>query len=168
MCLRRSRCVRKLCSHRVHRNGFVLRWMIMWRFKLPFVVKEESHTLHLNAFSPAMRQTDGETETLSCCPNTELIGCTSNRGLPVCVFRCDLRTPVETKLRPHRLQPYGFSPVCERMCCFRWLDFLKPLSHTLHLYMTQNTTHHLSVYITRVPFNLIHTHMSKVGNISNL
>lgn len=162
MCLRRSSCVRKLCSHREQRNGFVLRWMIMWRFKLPLVVKEESHTLHLNAFTPAERQTGRKKNpdmillpnlpSVLCILNnrnksrSQLIGYTSTCGLPVCVFRWDLRTPVETKFRPHRLHTYGFSPVCERMCCFRWLDFLKPLSHTLHLYMdTHNTINHRSL-----------------------
>lgn len=34
----------------------------MCLFKLPLVVKEESHTLHLNAFTPAESQTGRKTE----------------------------------------------------------------------------------------------------------
>lgn len=65
--------------------------------RLPLVVNEALQTLQLNAFTP------------------------------VCVFSWDLRTPEETKPRPQSLHLYGFSPVCDRTCCFRWLDFLKPL-----------------------------------------
>lgn len=52
---------------------------------------------------------------------------------PVCVFLWDLSTPAETKPRPQRSQLYGFSPVWDRMCCFRWLNCLKALVHQLHL-----------------------------------
>lgn len=56
-----------------------------------------------------------------------------NTSSPVCVFSWDLRTPEETNPRPHNWHLYGFSPVCERTCCFRWLDFLKPLLQYSHL-----------------------------------
>ena len=59
--------------------------------------------------------------------------CVCLAASPVCGWGWDLRTPADTKARPHRLHLKGFSPVCERMCCFRWLDFLKPLLHQLHL-----------------------------------
>lgn len=52
---------------------------------------------------------------------------------PVCVLRWDLSTPADTKERPQRWQRYGFSPVWERTCCFRWLDFLNALLQKLHL-----------------------------------
>lgn len=58
-----------------------------------------------------------------------------SKNTPVCVLRWDLSTPAETNARPHSWHVYGFSPVWERTCCFRWLDFLKPLLHQLHLKM---------------------------------
>lgn len=59
---------------------------------------------------------------------------------PVCVLRWDFNTPDDTKALPHWWHVYGFSPVWERSCCFRWLDFLKPLLHQEHLWQ-RNSTH---------------------------
>lgn len=67
------------------------------------------------------------------------------KNSPVCVLRWDLSTPAETNARPHSWHVYGFSPVWERTCCFRWLDFLKPLLHQLHLKMEQNLNFFASV-----------------------
>lgn len=76
--------------------------------------------------------------------------------LPVCVFRWDFSTPADTKLRPHMLHLYGFSPVCERTCCFRWLDFLKPLLQMEHLRETNHNAAN-SFKIAPCPMTVLQT-----------
>lgn len=51
MCFLHSRLLLKLSSHTEHLKD--LAWMIMWRFRLPLVVKDAAQTLHLKGLIPA-------------------------------------------------------------------------------------------------------------------
>lgn len=64
MCFLQSRLVLKLSSHVEHLND--LTWIIMWRFRLPLVVKEASQTLHLKGFTPVIGDEWHEKDVLKC------------------------------------------------------------------------------------------------------
>lgn len=51
MCFLHSRLLLKLSSHTEHLKD--LAWIIMWRLRLPLVVKDAAQTLHLKGFIPA-------------------------------------------------------------------------------------------------------------------
>lgn len=50
MCFLHSRLLLKLLSHTEHLKD--LAWIIMWRLRLPLVVKDAAQTLHLKGFIP--------------------------------------------------------------------------------------------------------------------